>query len=366
MLLVGQEPGFRRVPHAAPLLTKAAVAMAGAPVAAALLYRFARSRAVLLRVAGPEAVKIAMGCFAGFLLTNFTVIPQYRNFLASLDMYSGSYIDWQRTTWPLWTNIRWYVGFYLKVFAPDTAVLVLLLVSIVWIAVSGNRRLSPYLLVFLGFFLSKPLNLRAAPHHTMLWLPYVAVLCAFPAAKLYSIAAGSASAHPARRLAAVGASAVLFAFIALHLRNGPREAAGEAIGSQARLEHLIEATDWIKSRTPGGAMVAMSYSCFNPDIFYMWVRSSGVPVPEAEFDGRRYIVWWGKREQLQGLSGYACAVGGSAAALENRQMLNVRDPSQMADANSDPAFHRVAAFGNGSDEVDLFAFDLRTPGAPAR
>lgn len=353
-------------PHAAPLLAKAGIAIAGTPVAAVLLYRFSRTRAMLLRVAGPEAIKVAMGCVGGFLLANFTVIPQYRYFLASIDMYSGSYVDWQRTNWPLWTNIRWHIEFYLKAFAPDTIVVTLLLTSIIWIAISRNRRLLPYVFVLFLFFVSKPLNLRAAPHHTLLWLPYVAVLCAFPAAELYSILAGRAAIHQGWRLAAVGASAVLFAAVALQLTNGPRDAAAYARSTQVRLVHVSEATDWIKDQTPADATVALSYSCFNPDVFYAWMRSRDVPVPGSAFDGRRYIVWWGKREQLQGFAGFACATGGNPAGLGGNNNLSVQDPSQVVDMYHDPVFQRVASFGDGRNEVDLFRFDLRAPAAAVR
>ena len=141
-------------PHAAALLTKAGIALAVAPLAAVLLYHTKKARPILLRAASPEAIKIGIGCLGGFLLTNFTMIPQYRFFLDSMERYSGSYIDWQRTTWPLRTNIRWYIGFYMKIFAPGTVVAILLLISVVWIVASRSRRLLPYLFAFLVFFVS--------------------------------------------------------------------------------------------------------------------------------------------------------------------------------------------------------------------
>ena len=162
-------------PHAAALLSRAGIALAVAPLAVVLLYRIKRTRPAILRVASPEAIKVGMGCLIGFLLTNFTIIPQYRSFLGSMEAYSGSYIDWQRTTWPLWTNIRWYIGFYLKNFAPDTVLAILLATSVIWIVVSRNRRILPYLFGFIVFFVSKPLNLVAAPHHTLPWLPCFAI-----------------------------------------------------------------------------------------------------------------------------------------------------------------------------------------------
>ena len=350
-------------PHAAVLLARAGMALALAPIAAALLYRIAKARPLLLRVASPEAIKIAMGCAGGFLLTNFTVIPQYRFFLGSLEGYSGSYIDWQRTTWPLWTNIRWYIGFYLKVFAPDTVLMVLLLASVLWIVVSRNRRLLPYLCAFLVFFVSKPLNLRAAPHHALPWLPYFAILCAFPVAEIYSTLVRRAANQPKWLLAASGAAALLFAAVALQLTNGPHHAADSAGFSQERLRHISQATDWIKTNTPSNTNVAVSYFCFNPDIFYVWLQGMGVPWPVSEYDGRKYIVWWGKRDQLEGLEGYACGTGGGPPGLADLDKLAIADPNRVVDLYRDPAFQRVATFANQYNSVDLFHFDFRAPGA---
>jgi len=354
------------LPHAASLLTKAGIVFALAPVAAALLYRFERARPILLRVASPEAIKIAMGCCGGFLLANFTVVPQRRFFLGSVEMYMGSYLDWQRTTWPLWTNIRWVARFYLNVFAPDTILVVLLAVSIVWIVAARDRRVLPYLIVLAGFFISKPLNTIAAPHHVLLWLPCFALVCAFPVAKLYSLAAGASGYLSVRRLAATGAAGVLLAVVALHLTAGPRQAGEYARLTQVRLENVSAATDYLKYRTPLGSEIAMSYFCFNPDIFYMWTRSLEVPVPQSEFDSRRYFTWWGKKAELQGIAGYACTTGGDRPGLTENNKLTVADPNQVADTYHDPDFQRVASFGKDADEVDLFRFDFRTPAGKPR
>lgn len=346
-------------PHAAALLTKAGIALAVAPVAAALLYRIEKVRPVLVRVASPEAIKIGMGCLGGFLLAGFTVIPQYRFFLDSMERYSGSYIDWQRTTWPLWTNIRWYIGFYLKTFAPDTVLMILLLTSVIWIVVSRNRRLLPYLFAVIVFFVSRPLNLIAAAHHVLPWLPYAAILCAFPVAEIYSTLVRRGAIHPKWLLAASGVAAVLFAAIALQLTNGPRHAAAEAQYSQRRLQHISEATAWIKLHTPRDSTVAVSYLCFNPEIFYLTLQTMELPWPVSEFDGRNYFVWWGKRDQLQGLAGYACGAAGALTGLANN--LAITDPKAVVDVYHDAAFQRVASFGNDLNAIDLFRFDFRAP-----
>ena len=349
------------LPHAAALLTKAAISLAVAPIAAVLLYRIEKARPVLLRVASPEAIKIGMGCLGGFLLGNFTIIPQYRYFLDSMESYSGNYIDWQRTTWPLWTNIRWYIAFYAKVFAPDTVVAVLLTISVIWIIVSRNRKLLPYLFALVMFFVSKPINLRAAPHHTLPWLPCVAILCAFPVAQIYSILASRSAIHPKWRLAASGAAAVLFAAVALQLTNGPREAAREARYSQGRLRHISEATAWIKAHTPSNSTVAVSYFCYNPYIFYVSLEQMGVPWPVSEYDGRNYMSWSGKRDQLDGLAGYACEAAGALTGLANN--VSIKDPKEVVDVYHDAAFEHVASFGNDLNAIDLFRFDFRASGA---
>ena len=351
-------------PHAAALLAEAGIALAAAPIAALLLYHIERTRPVLLRVASPEAIKIGMGCLGGFLLANFTMIPQYRFFLDSMERYSGSYIDWQRTTWPLWTNVRWYVAFYTKNFAPDTVTAVLLATSIVWIVVSRSRRLLPYLFAYLVFFLSKPHNLEDAPHHTLTWLPCVAILCAFPVAEVYATLVGRGAGRARWRLAASCVAAVLFAAVALGLTNGPLGAAAEAQYSQGRLRHISEATDWIKHNTPSNTAVAVDYYCFNPDIFYITLQRMGVPWPVSEFDGRNYFIWSDRRDQLEGLAGYACAAAGGVADLTGN--MAIADRKKVVDVYHDAAFQRVASFGNDWNAIDLFRFDFRATGAKSR
>jgi hypothetical protein len=43
--------------------------------------------------------------------------------------------------------------------------------------------------------------------------------------------------------------------------------------------------------------------------------------------------------------------------------LTIADPNQVVDAYHDPAFQRVASFGNDLDAIALFRFDFRAPGA---
>lgn len=345
-------------PHAGALLAKAAFGLAIAPFVVVLLHRSPRIRPILIRAAGPETIKVGIGTACGFLLANPMLIPRFRHFLQSIEMYSARYRDWTRATWPLWKNLRWYVALYARNFAPDTVLLLLLLGGAILVLASRSRRLWPYLLTLVGFFVSKPLNMIAAPHHTLPWLPFFALLCGYPVARLYVFLRTRDAGSAQWRLAADGAAAVAYLAIALSLSNGPAMAASQVRGDRARLANIERATDWIHYNTPRDSTVAISNPCFNPDIFYVWLQGLQVPVPLSVFDGRRYVVWFQNRGTISGLAGYACTAGpiGTVANGDNRAFT---DPNHTSDPNREPGFQRVAAFGNDVNEVDIFRFDFR-------
>ena len=345
-------------PHAGAVLVKAAVGLAIAPFVAVLLYRSPAIRPILIRAAGPETIKVGIGTVCGFLLSNPMLIPRFRHFLQTIEMYSLDYQDWTRSTWPLWKNIRWYVAFYARNFAPDRVLGLLLVGGAILAVASGGRRLRPYLLTLVGFFVSKPLNMIAAPHHTLLWLPFFALLCGYPVARLYDFVRARDAGSVKWRLAAGGAAAAAYLAIALSLSNGPAMAASQVQGDRARLANIEKASDWIHDNTRLDSTVAISNPCFNPDIFYTWMKSLDVPVPAQVFDGRQYVIWFGIRGTISGLAGYACTAGpdGMPANWDNRALT---DPKHVSDPNREPGFQRVAAFGNGVNEVDIFRFDFR-------
>jgi len=350
-------------PHAGAVLAKAAAGLAIAPFVLVLLYRLPGIRPILIRAAGPETIKVGIGIVCGFLLANPMLIPRFRYFLGSVEMYSAGYRDWTRATWPLWKNIRWYVALYARNFAPDTVLLLLLLGGAILAVASRNRRLWPFLLTFVGFFVSKPLNMIAAPHHTLLWLPFFALLCGYPVARLYDFVRTRDAGGAKWRLAACGAAAVVYLAIALSLSNGPAMAASQVQGDRARLANIEKASHWILSNTRPDSTVAISNPCFNPDIFYIWLQALDVPVPPSVFDRRHYVIWFGNRGTVSGLAGYACTAG-PIGTPENWDNLALTDPNHISDPNREPGFQRVAAFGNDFNEVDIFRFDFR--GDPVR
>jgi len=349
-------------PYAASLLFKASGALTVAPAAMYVLYRISGTRRLLVRAVSPEAIKLLMGGIVGFLISTPTIIPQFDNFLRSMNFYSGSYIDMARTTWALWKNIRWYVSFYGNVFAPDKILLLLAVAGASWIAISRHRRLAPYLITVLTFFVSKPINLTAAPHHTLLWLPFFAILCAYPVARLYEMACGGDAADTKRvRLAAAAATAG-YVVVALLLTNGPSKAAFDVRLAQARLDNVGKATGWLHDRTPLNSTLAFGYFCFNSDTFYEYLQAMGVSTEGAQMDPRHHLIWWGRRGPLTGLAGYLCTTAGIGTEQQHDN-LDHQDPNHIVDPYKERDFERVASFGNDFDEVDVFRFDFRNAGS---
>lgn len=321
--------------------------------AALLLYRARATRALVVRVLSPDVIKLLLGCCAGGVLGNPTVLWQYKYFLQSVEMYSR-YRDWDRMQWPFLKNAAWYLQRHVQAIAPDTITLVFFCAGAIWILIARDRKVIPFLIGAVLFFFSKPLTLVASPHHVILWLPFVFIVCAYPLAKLVDriprhTIFGEASAIAI--LAAVVLGCVM------SLTSGPQLARAAVFATEGRLQNIGRATAWIKQNAQPQSPVAISYFCFNPDTFYTWLGTLEVPVPPSVFDGREYLIWWGHRSALRGKTGYACATPSDVISIKTK--LDLQFPGEGTDPYADPGFERVATFGSGPDEVDLFHFDLR-------
>jgi hypothetical protein len=256
-------------------------------VALVAAYRYSRLRSIVVRVAPPAALKLFLGLVAGVLIGIPTIITQYKFFLGSVDMYSR-YLDLDRMSWSLSKLITWYLDHYLKIIAPDQIVVWMLAIGALWIVLVFDRRALPYLIGAALFFVSKPLKMVAAPHHVILWLPFFFLVCAYPAGKVFDYLSG----HWTRgKLWATPVVGVFLTFCFLHMTPGPKAAVTDALYSERRMHNIQLATDWIKANTDTNIPVAISYFCFNPDVFYVWLASLEVPVPDSVFDGRRYLIW---------------------------------------------------------------------------
>jgi putative effector of murein hydrolase LrgA (UPF0299 family) len=340
------------MPHAYAMLEKAFLTMACVPVLMAFLYRSSKTRRLLLRLAPAEVVKLAVGFAIGGVIGFPTLFSQARYMVASMEMYSGSFIDWYRTKWPLAQNLRFYTNFYMNVAAPDRIILYLLIAGTVMILLLRDRRALPYIIAAATFFVSRPLNLQLAAHHMIFWIPFYTIVCAYPVALAYALWEGRIP-----RWALNAAFAVVLAAIATHLTNGLDNAAAGARNAEGRLASVAKATTWMKSHLGGGESIATAYACFNGDVFYKWTQELEVPVPRDVFDPNRSVIWWGRRREIAGRAGFACITEGDIDPI--RRGMGPQETDQATDPYHDAAFQQVATFGKGNDKVDVFHFDFR-------
>jgi hypothetical protein len=101
--------------------------------------------------------------------------------------------------------------------------------------------------------------------------------------------------------------------------------------------------------------IAISYYCFNSDVFFSWMRFLDVPLTPSA-DGRRYLIWWGEHSALKGQRGYACATPRDVDVIKRK--LDLRTPGEGSDPFRDAGFERVAVFGAEANEVDVFRFQF--------
>lgn len=319
---------------------------------ATLLYLFPRTRPFVVRAIGPDVIKLFLGSGAGLLLGIPTILTQGKFFLLTLQMYSG-YLDWDRMDWPFWRHLAWYVGHYIRIFAPDTITLCLLALGVLAILLTRDHRMLPFLVAAILFFASKPLSLRPASHHAILWLPFFVAVSAYPVGKAFEWI--SARGPRGARWGTI-ALAIFLWFTFQHLTPGPKNATANAMAVEERLRNVERATAWFKTNAEAGATVAIAYSCFNPDVFYAWLRALEVPLPPSVSDGREYVIWWGHGSALKGKAGYACVNKSDVVSMKTLDHLS---PGESTDPYSDPRFRHLASFGSGPSQIDLLRFDYR-------
>src|SRR5262245_31434456 len=187
LVLAGRQAVFGPFPRAWTLLLVATVAMAVGVVVVWTAYQRPGLRRLLLRVVPPETADLLCACVVGVLLGAPPVLWEAHRVLQSIETYRTSYFDPERAAWPLWTNITWYVAHYLKVGAAMPAVLGLLVAGVVLAVVLRHRDIVWIAVAALLFFVSKPLSVRAAAHHMIMWLPYYAIVAAYPLATLWTL-----------------------------------------------------------------------------------------------------------------------------------------------------------------------------------
>jgi dolichyl-phosphate-mannose-protein mannosyltransferase len=332
------------------LIATAVTAMVGC-----LGYALGVTRSFVMRVIGPPTVRLLIGVALGLAIGIPTMLPQWRHFMQSFVMYTTTYRDFDREGLPFLVNVWWFVNYYLSVIAPDRGSLLLLVGGGITVLSIRDSRLLAVLAGAALFFVSKPLNLRAAPHHVILWLPLFAVVSACPIAKAWELR--SRVRGGLRRLCYVLVLIAVVATLMRGLEPGFKRVGGDVAYNEQRMQNIAAAGDWIKRNTETNSVVAVAYFCFGPNVFYTWLRALRVPVPDYLLDGREYVIWWGNRSALRGKAGYALATRDDVSSLKQRT--DEVSPGDGTDPFTDKSFTLLKSFGGGSNAVNLFRFSLR-------
>lgn len=362
-------------PHALQALYPFLLLVAGTIGMIWLLGRFSPTRWLAGRLLHPRFLILLAGCIAGFLAGTPTILWRSQYFLKSISFYTTTYVDVDRAKWPFLKNAAWLVNYYLHIIAPRTIdqalpgnvplhptggfpvlAWLLLAAGAVLIVVRRDRLLWPFLATAVLFFFSKPLNLRAASHHIIPWLPFYAIIAGYAAAQAYDALSGRI---PHARVLRPALASVLIVMLAFTLVRGPQDVAAINRISEEREQNIAQATQWIRENTEPNSVVAISYFCFNPDVFFAWLRYLEVPLPDSLEAGRRTLIWWGDHSALQGLAGYACLSPHDVPNIKDR--LDLGSPGQGTNPYTDPKFRRLASFGTGENQTDVFRFDFTQP-----
>lgn len=313
-----------------------------------------RSTATLAgRILHPRMLVLVGAAIGGVILGTPTMLWRAQNFFESVQMYTTSYTDVERMRWPLAKHLAWLFEYYMKAVATDPLSLALLAAGAALIVIRRDRKLLPYLITAALFFVARPINTAPFPHQMLPWLPVFAIIAGYAPAVAFDWLAG-------RRLATVlrpAGLAALLAAMTLTMKPGPRTTARDAADDELRMRSIAQATDWIHTHAEPHSAVAISYYCFNPDVFFGWLKFLDVPLARPT-DTRTYMIWWGEHSALKGLTGYACV---TPLDVDNiKRKLDLRTPGEGSNPFLDRGFNRAATFGQDASEVDVFHFDFST------
>src|SRR5205823_457714 len=136
-----------------------------------------------------------------------------------------------------------FIRFYLPFIAPDKLTVALLFLGIALILFLPNRRkVWPYLIVGLAFFISKPLDLTWAPHHVALWIPFYAIVCSVPVAVIIELLEPRIGSV---RYLTPAVSILIVAILGANLTNGLAAMRSITAAEQERLWNVQRSRDWM-------------------------------------------------------------------------------------------------------------------------
>lgn len=304
------------------------------------------------RILEPRVFLLACGAVVGVVMGTPTILWRAQSFFLSVGMYTTGYLDVDRMGWPVLKHMAWLFDFYMRAVASDFISLSLIAAGAALIILRRDRRLLPFLASCVLFFLVRPMNIRPYAHQMIAWLPFFAILAGYAAAQGYQ-ALGRA---PHSNIWQPAALATLIGAMLVWMVPGPKSTMAGVNKEERRMRNIALATDWIHANAEPDSSVAISFFCFNSDVFYSWLRALDVAGPASTGDRRQYIIWWGDHAALKGRRGYVCATQPDVDNIKRK--LDLQSPGQGTDPYHDAGFMRAKQFGAGANEVDVFRFDF--------
>ncbi len=342
-------------PLAFGLFAKASLASAILIALLGAAYLFPATRPLVWKTVTPASIILLAGVGLGLVLGVPTAIIRYDAFLQSVDFYqSPQYYDPVAAHLPLFEKIASLFRFYVPRVLPDWAAAILFLAGASLILIFPRwRRLTPYLIVALAFFVSRPLGLLHAPHHVALWAPFYAIVCSVAFAAFTGLF--ETKNITLRYLTAAIAIATLF-WLRMEMPDSSGNLKATMAGHIERTRNVALFDAWLSSQGDNASTVMVTFYCFDQGIFYNWYRTLGLFVPRAYDAGPREELWWGNQSALKARSGLACLSNMDLPVLKEWEL---RQRGEGLDPLHDSRFHLIQSFGHGLNQVDVMQFDFR-------
>ncbi|HEY9616565.1 MAG TPA: glycosyltransferase family 39 protein [Microcoleaceae cyanobacterium] len=315
----------------------------------------------------PALVLVFLGFGIGLVLGTPTFLWRGYYLLRSIQFYSD-WIDYERLKLSPIGQYLDMLGSYWNVIAPTPALAVLLVAGIGLIVLRRDRNLYPALLGIITLFIAQPVLLPSAYHRSLPWLPYVALVTAYPFAFCYQWWSKTNQQKIAIQfitfcsLLAVSLSLVGFGLVP----NGAYQQSSMTLDQLVipRLEAVDRASNWIKQHTESDAIVMVNYYGFNEQIYYASMEAQGVKLPKKLKEARSYMVWWGDRTPLQDKSGYlmfVCSTASCKSEAESAQKyFNERKGNgEGVNPFTHPNFIKLAASSKNGYEMNIFKFNFK-------
>lgn len=301
----------------------------------------------------PAIVLILTGFGVGLVLGTPTFLWRGSYLLRSVQFY-GNWIDYDRQKLSFPAQLIDVYSSYWKVITPTTGIACLLIAGGILILIRRDRYLYPILFGAILAFVSQPILLPTASYRVAPWLPYLAIVQAYPLAVAYQAITRFNQRYLILQLLSFG-TIILIGFSVVH--DGVKHQSNniEQIG-QSKIEAIENTTDWLEKNTGSDEQIFLSYFSFNKAIFYSWMEQQGASVPSKLKGTRKYHIWWGDRTTLQKQLGYMVI---TQADLAVKADWDKKKSGEGVDPFAEKEFIKVASFAGGGFQFSIFRFDFK-------